>query len=424
MPAQARKSANKFWFVLGRDPFIAAAEISAVLGLSPRPRTGGGDSPPSKFVAPNILALSAKLEPPLLIKKLGGTVKIGEVIAENKTLEELEKLIAEILSSRQGKILFGISLYSKNDKKMTMRLGLEIKKELKKHGRPVRFVTSKEDTLSSVVVNTNQLIEKGGEFLITENSPGIFSFAKTLAVQPYEELGFRDYGRPARDELSGMLPPKLAMIMINLSKAPLEGTLLDPFCGSGTILSEAMLMGYKNLMGSDISEKAVSDSKTNVEWIADKFFPIPTSVGIADPRFQSKLKSGQFSINYQITNVQNIAEKISSKSIDAIVTEPYLGKPLKGNESKEEILKQIRGLEELYLAAFSQFSKILKPRGSVLFIIPRFKHRDEWITINIKDKIEKIGFRAETLFEDKKFLVYARPDQRVAREIWRFTLSS
>src|SRR5205823_3602162 len=91
------------------------------------------------------------------------------------------------------------------------------------------------------------------------------------AVQPFEQFSARDFGRPGRDDLSGMLPPKLAIIMINLAANDTISVLLDPFCGSGTILSEALLLGYKNLIGSDISEKAVADTKTNLDWIANKF---------------------------------------------------------------------------------------------------------------------------------------------------------
>ena len=88
-----------------------------------------------------------------------------------------------------------------------------------------------------------------------------FSLAQTEAVQPFEQFSARDFGRPGRDDLSGMLPPKLAIIMINLAQTPLNSILLDPFCGSGTILSEAVLLGYTNLIGTDISEKAIADSK-------------------------------------------------------------------------------------------------------------------------------------------------------------------
>ena len=55
---------------------------------------------------------------------------------------------------------------------------------------------------------------------------------QTLVVQPFKVLSKRDFGRPARDDHSGMLPPKLAQIMINLARRNDDistKTILDPF---------------------------------------------------------------------------------------------------------------------------------------------------------------------------------------------------
>lgn len=54
---------------------------------------------------------------------------------------------------------------------------------------------------------------------------------------------------------------------ISCRKAKIGDVILDPFCGSGTILTEAMLINYKNLIGADISPKAINDTKKNIEWI-------------------------------------------------------------------------------------------------------------------------------------------------------------
>ena len=119
-------------------------------------------------------------------------------------------------------------------------------------------------TLSSVVVEQNKLTTaQGAEIVIVQFDKKLF-LGKTIAVQPFKELSFRDYGRPARDDYSGMLPPKLAQIMLNLSGAKPADTILDPFCGSGTILTEAMLMGYQDLVGSDVSSKAIEDTGKNI----------------------------------------------------------------------------------------------------------------------------------------------------------------
>jgi tRNA G10 N-methylase Trm11 len=59
----------------------------------------------------------------------------------------------------------------------------------------------------------------------------------------------------------GMLPPKLARMMINLTKN--NTAIYDPFCGLGTVLIEALHMGRIHILASDISEAMVSATEKN-----------------------------------------------------------------------------------------------------------------------------------------------------------------
>lgn len=94
--------------------------------------------------------------------------------------------------------------------------------------------------------------------------------AVTLAVQDFEEYRFLDFGRPQRDMVSGSMPPKLAKIMLNLSGVKIDQAILDPFCGSGTMIQQALLLGFTNIVGSDASPKAVEDTKKNLNWLGSK----------------------------------------------------------------------------------------------------------------------------------------------------------
>ncbi len=388
---------NKYWFILGRETQISAAEIIAILD------TKKYEINNSIFKTESVIS-----NPKDLIKKLGGTIKIAKEMSNQAQEQDIENLIIEELKTVSGKINFGISLYNNErndfaDLKIAENFGKKIKKTLKAEGLSVRYVENREPILSSVTVEKNNLTGRGREFIIHKQSL-IFSLAKTEAVQPFEEFSARDFGRPGRDDLSGMLPPKLAMIMINLSQTPVTSTLLDPFCGSGTILSEALLLGYTNLIGTDISEKATKDTQENIAWIADQF-------GISDNNVNLKI---------QTEGIENINSIVASNSIDTIVTEPYIGRPLKGNEKKEDLIKQAGELKNLYLQAFSKFHKILKPKGKVVFLIPRFKYQNDWIQIDCQKEIQQLGFKLIHFFEDRPSLLYARPNQRVAREIWGF----
>jgi 16S rRNA G966 N2-methylase RsmD len=240
-------------------------------------------------------------------------------------------------------------------------------------------------------------------------------------------LSFRDFGRPERDDASGMIPPKLAQIMLNLSGiSPLrpsknglpvlsaaEGgaVLLDPFCGSGTILMEAALMGIKTIIGSDISEKAISDTKKNAAWIGEK---------------NLNLKNQISNLKLFTTSATEISKKILQKSISAIVTEPYLG-PQRGAHN---IQKTIQELENIYAASLREFAKILKPAGRVVMIWPVFTGRGshQWDFLNPDISGWQIinplpeNLRQKLLTTRRGTIVYGREGQKVRREIVVLTL--
>ena len=64
-------------------------------------------------------------------------------------------------------------------------------------------------------------------------------------------------------ERHGALRPTVAAMMVSLAGEP-HGLLLDPCCGSGTILSEALAVGWSAVRGSDIDPGAVSAARRNV----------------------------------------------------------------------------------------------------------------------------------------------------------------
>jgi len=234
-----------------------------------------------------------------------------------------------------------------------------------------------------------------------------------LSVQDFEDYGRRDYQRPFRDLKMGMLPPKVAQIMINMANLKKGEHMLDPFCGGGTILQEALLMDI-NAVGSDIDVNAIRGAESNLAWFRNRY----------------NIPFGRYQI-LKLDAASELTREFKPDNFDAIVTEGWLG-PLYGSFPKEsEIKKNFKDILEVYLKAFGQFSQVLKKNGTVVISLPAYRQeKDRYVFMPTLDFIEKLGYirqdpiPLETLEKykflkvtDRKTIIYDRKDQVVAREI-------
>lgn len=394
------------FFILGTHPDLAKAEILSVVGLN------------SKILLESSTVLVLEhVEMPLedLQNRLGGTIKIGVILDEylGADARACANAIVGKASEATGKnkITFGFSAYDLGNPKAVQRiarsfktLGGEIKNALRDTDRPVRFVMAKEDALTSVVVETNGLCESGGEFCLFATSTSII-LGRTSTVQDFKAWSDRDFGRPARDSRSGMLPPKLARMMINLGN-PVRGegtppitekVILDPFCGSGTIPMEAALMGFKHIIGSDISEKAIKDSNTNTDWLYAQKFLHPVTQ--------------KSEIEFHVSKAEDVSTFLANP-VDAIVAETFLGPPKHGwDRPALEALKA--ELMKMYRDSLNTLAKKITSDGTIVIAFPAFVVKNEIIKLPLKKAIEDAGLTIDGAW------IYKRPDQMTAREIVR-----
>lgn len=338
-----------------------------------------------------------------LILDLGGLVKVAPLITEIKKDEidwapELSKLIEENVD--KDKITFGLSWHTKKiNKKEPQKIGLTIKRHLKDLGRKVRFVEAKELTLSSVQVTKNKLVGHGIELVIVETENG-WLIGKTIAVQPFEDWSRRDYGRPKRDAKSGMLPPKLARMMLNMLGMKADGILLDPFCGSGTVATEASALGWKKVVMSDISSRAVNDTKKNVAWLKEKF-------------------EADLDLTASILPIEELSALVKSNTISAIVTEGYLGPALSKPARQKDIEKYRQELVPIYKTLLRETVRILKDGGRAVLTMPRWIDRDDnqHTLLRLRAALPP-GLRVRQLKTDTENVpIYQREGQYVVREL-------
>lgn len=131
----------------------------------------------------------------------------------------------------------------------------------------------------------------------------------------------------------GALRPSIAAAMVLLVK-PKDSNLklIDTFCGSGTILSEALSYGYE-IFGSDINPKAVSLTKSNISQFNKNFVK---NVVVADAT-KSSWRSDYFDV--------------------AVSNLPWD--------------KQIRvdSITNLYTRSLLEYKRILKPRAPFCLLV-------------------------------------------------------
>jgi len=407
------ESKTKYIFILGRTPELSLAEIKALFDKHEIPFEA---ITKSSEVA--IIESRDGLDMEGLNKTLGGTIKIGQVVKELLLTDAVgeigdlfsaEFLKEHVFTDVSRKVEYGMSIYNAGgDEYFQVLTSTQqdiqktIKDNLNKEGIKSHYPQIAARTLSSVSVEKNGLLKRGAEILliVTENSIVI---GKTIAVQEFEEFSHRDFGRPKRDMRSGVMPPKLARMMINLAQIDKKAALLDPFCGSGTVIQEALYLGYTYIKGFDNSKKAIDDTKENIEWLGK-------AIDLKDAKIEIKMQ-----------DVRQLSKSLASNSIEGIVAEPYLGPTLHRSLSNAEIGNISKDLKNLYLAAFKEFAKVLKEKGVVVFILPAFASKEGLRDMEILSDIKSIGFGQIPLGENsRQSILVGRENDFVFREIVKF----
>ena len=403
--------------VLGRQPEISIAELNALL-----PNATITSFFVGKKEQPNSLAkISLENDFPFNISRLGGTIKLAEKL-EERPLDYLKKL-------PDGKLTIGVSDYSKNASKKTATLeALKLKKILVRHNRSVRIVENKDAILSTASSLHNGLSgknERKVEFIKLDDE-----WYKVIGIQDIDAYAKRDQARPARDAKVGMLPPKLAQILINLC-GPLESgsRILDPFCGTGVVLQEALLMGY-TAYGTDLSDKMIDYSERNLNWlIRDHTRPTGSGTSEALPvttgqreRVENQLikisnKDGRAPKNDLFELSAGDATSFKwSEPIAAVACESYLGRPMSTPPVEIKLKDEKQTCSTIILGFLKNLSGQIKPSTPAVIAIPAWlRPNGSYSRLEILDEIEKLGYNVNN--QTREGLLYHREGQIVARDI-------
>ena len=347
-----------------------------------------------------------------IVMDLGGTIKIGEVktrfptetikeavLKKNKQAksEIIESLvlsgIVDGIAKSEEKVLFGVSVYctesTLRSSSMSIQrfVGSALKVELADLGKKSKFMgfsnERKQAQLSHVEVLKKNLVENRAEVLFCIGRNETF-VASTVAVHNPFEFQKRDIYKPNQRKIFGM-PPRIARIMVNLSACAPGLVLLDPFCGVGTILQEALLERAM-VVGMDINPWCIKATSENLEWLVREY-------GLEGSDF--RVLQG---------DVTKLVEKIGQEAVDCIVCEPDLGPALRQVPTGPYAEKIIEKLKPLYFGFLEQAYRALKPSGRLVLVTPYIKTRSgQSVTMPIGEKLEHLGFKVNYAFSKEMF---------------------
>lgn len=348
----------RFLLFVGANNTLATTEIETQI-------------PNAKEVFPNVFSFESDSDEQaiLFVSKLGSSIKLA---VEVKNVAPVAESIANLVQLKN----FSVSNLSDSSVSGFNRavFNQDIKNVLEKG----RFILANDAFGLSPVILKKHKVDEFFVDLVNEE------LWKTVWVHDYEHWIKKDRDMPFANAKAGILPPKIARSMVNLVPFNPEGKLLvDPFCGSGRVLVEAAELGYK-VAGSDILESQCKETKANLTFMG-------------------------FDADISVLDATHLSDKFKN-AIDAIVTEPFLGKP---HLRPDQIKYLVPGLMKLYLGALKNWLEALKSGGYVVMVLPTFSDgRQVYKTSDIIDGKVEQGYNIL-----KRGILYSRPDADVKREI-------
>lgn len=364
--------------ILGRQPELGLVELESIVGSDDLQAWGNQ---------------AALITQELDLGRLGGAQKLGRVLYRGPQRDLNETPISlDDLPTKTGKTTFGISMYGvQASQKFVIATGLTLKKRLKSKGS-IRFVAPQTGThLTAAQVKFNGLLRNGFELLVVVNKNQMV-VGITEQFQDIDWYATRDYQRPTRSAKIGMLPPKLAQIMVNTTTAPL---VYDPFCGTGVVLQESLLLG-RSAAGSDLNPDMVSASQDNLAWLDTQRLNLSSwEVREADAR--------------KVT--------LPSEPL-AIVSEGYLGEHLSTKPDQKTYKRLDSELTALWGDTLKHLHGQLEAGSEVTITVPVWHTTSGWRALQIIDLLPDLGYTLRSFAHvDSRNLIYRRPNQIVGRQL-------
>jgi tRNA G10 N-methylase Trm11 len=199
-----------------------------------------------------------------------------------------------------------------------------------------------------------------------------------VTVYVPETEGFKERSTERPYVTSGIsLSSRLARLLVNISGVSKGQVLLDPFCGSGTILGEALLKGA-DCIGIDRNHGSVERTKDNLAWFLS----------------QSQ-RGGQHVPTYSVItgDATNLRRSLGDQMVDAIVSEPILMPRLSSPPTLDKARRLIKHASMIYSDALYEMSGVLRRGGRMVLVTPSLRTIEgKDVTLSFED-LKEVGLR-------------------------------
>ncbi|MHA1776561.1 MAG: hypothetical protein DRO88_11115 [Promethearchaeia archaeon] len=235
------------------------------------------------------------------------------------------------------------------------------------------------------------------EILYCITDQGMY-IGRTITVSDSNLQKELDEKRPFK-KFQQTIPPKFAKTLLSFLQlqSPLENKrILDPFCGSGTILQFALLMGLQPY-GADNDHTQVSGARDNLEYTTKLL--------------QSSLLSEKIKKQVIHSQISDLLTYFKPNFFDGIASEPVLLPYFRSFPEYSEIIPVIEEkVIPVYEQLFNQSFQLLKPNTRIALVAPIVLTKDErQIALPIHEMATEAGFKPIQLLKTERFDVKENP---------------
>lgn len=325
----------------------------------------GGTVQRAEAPTERISALHVGRHRPDLLAELSGSHKCAPIVEQLDSASSDQSTLADLLEGYlDAKSNVAMSGYGISEDEYEELVG-EMLDGLRARGlRKVRLLRPDGGELLSEQILTRKAFD-----VVAFPFHGGFALGPTVWVPDSASMRQTGTRRPVPYPDIAM-SPRLARTLVNLAGLLPGQTLLDPFCGAGTILVEASAKSLRCL-GVDSRASRVQHTRENLRW----------SGGGTDAGYD--IRKG---------DARELTRMLRGTKVDGIVTEPLLLPRLDARPKTATARSMVEESAQVYNDALASMAECVRPDGRIVVVVPIVQTMDgDEVTLTLEGR--SLGLR-------------------------------